>query len=89
MMSGSTSTTTSARDTRCSGAACPISTCHRRRPAAGFHPAARARPVLLNLGEPAPSTSRRGRIGSAGRRQLRRTWELPALGRGRRLPAPC
>ena len=30
---------------------------HRRRPAAGLHPAARARPVLLNFGEPWGSTS--------------------------------
>ena len=37
----STSTTTSARATRCSDAACPIWTCDRRRPAAGLHPAAR------------------------------------------------
>ena len=41
-----------------------------------------ARPVLLNLGEPAASTSRRGRIGFRliDARYVG-TWELPVLGR--------
>ena len=50
---GWTSTTTSARDTRCSDAACPISTWSPPSgPLRAFGLLHDARPVLLNLGQP-------------------------------------
>jgi len=76
--------TTSAPDTRCSGAACPTSTWSRRRPPRVFTLLHDARPVLLNLGEPGalditPWTARvNGFDGS-----IRGVWESSRARRGR------
>ena len=55
---------------------------HRKRPAAGLHPAPHARPVLLNLGEPGgfditPWADRVQRIDA----EYEGEWDLPALGK--------
>src|SRR4029453_7173453 len=75
-------TTTLGRDTRCSGAACPISTLV---PADGplrvFTLLHDARPVLLNRGEPGgfDITPWADRVQLIDARYVG-TWELPALG---------
>ena len=76
-----TFTTTSARDTRFSDAACPISTWSPPTVPSGLHPAARC-----PAGAPQPRRARQrrhrfmGRSGSDDRRRIVGTWEIPALG---------
>ena len=84
---GWTSTTTSARDTRCSDAACPISTSITADgPLRVFELLHDARPVLLNLGEPGGfditpwadrvqliDASYDGRVGAPGARRGQRS----------------
>ena len=78
----STSTTTSARDTRCSGGACPISTWSPPTARSACSPCCTTPgPCCSTSVSPAASTSRRGRIGSGW--STPRTigvWELPVLG---------
>ena len=88
---GWTSTTTSARATRCSGAGCPTSTSSTADgPLRVFELLHDARPVLLNLGEPgaldiAPWADRVQLVDA----RYDGEWELPVLGAGRRSRPPC
>jgi hypothetical protein len=87
MMSGWTSTTTSATDTPARAPHARPRPGHRRRPAARLHPPAR-RPS----GPPRPRSARRprhrpvGRPGPARRGEYAGAWELPVLGT---VPAPA
>jgi hypothetical protein len=75
-------TTTSARDTRCSDAACPISTWSPLDgPLRVFTLLHDARPVLLNLGEPGAFdiTPWADRVKSIDA-EYTGAWELPAIG---------
>ena len=77
-----TSTTTSARVTRCWDAACPTSTSSPPTARCGCSPCCTsARPVLLNLGEPGgfDITPRPDRVQLVDA-QYGGPWELPALG---------
>ncbi len=79
------------RATRCSGGACPTSTCTTADgPTRVFALLHDARPVLLNLGEPGGfDISPVGRPGPAGRRRARRRVGAPGPRRGRRARRPC
>ena len=78
---GSTSATTSARDTRCSAGACPTSTCTPpTAPARVFALLHDARPVLLTSVNPVASTSLRGRPSPLVHAMHVGAWELPVIG---------
>src|SRR5215467_3158576 len=82
MMSGLDIRTTLVRDTRCSGAACPISTWSPPAARCGYSPLLHdAGPVLFNLGEPGglDITPWADRVQLIDAKYVG-TWELPALG---------